>query len=77
MLTVLNFFFEYFLFFLYGRCCSFLGLTIFNGPYCWLFDCSYFDSIIIMIIIIIRAIFTQGNLVNIMSIVINKALSEN
>ena len=37
-------------FFLYGRCCSFLGPTIFDGPYCWLFNCSYFASIIIIII---------------------------
>ena len=35
--------------FLLGRCCSFLGATIFDGPYCWLFNCSYFASIIIII----------------------------
>ena len=57
-------------FYLYGRYCSFLGLTIFHGPYCWLFDCSCFASIIIIIIIII-IIFPFLYRVNILSILEN------
>ena len=57
-------------FFLYGRCCSFLGPTIFDGPYCWLFNCSYFASIIMIIIIIIIIIMIIMIMIMIMIIII-------
>ena len=56
--------------FLYGRCCSFLGPTIFDGPYCWLFTCSYNASIAIMMIIIIIIIIIKIIIIIIMIIII-------